>query len=477
MLLNPSESSSGVKRSLILAGGGMRVAYQAGVLRALEEAGFSYHHVDGTSGGTINTAMLFSGLSPVEMCQRWSTLNISDFVSMLPLVHYFKPHKLKAMGDADGIIEKVFPHLGLDLTKINRTQTSHATFNVCNHSTKQNLAIRNEDVTLSHLIAGISLPLFMPAVEIEGDLYTDSVWIKDANLMEAVKRGAEELWLVWCIGNSHDFKSNPFLQYVHMIELSANGGLLEEFNRILEINKRIQNGDSPYGQKRPIVLHVIKPPFPIPLDPDLYFGRINGQELVSMGYQHAQSYLSNRQVQGLEFNWRATSMSEPGTTIVFRQILTAKTNLYQKKLQIKMRAEAYQLNSADIDNQTISLFAEFSLEDFAANIPATAGVMKLRGMAEEDSGFEMQFNTQEPVRIIGKISSLSLWKMFLGLRVRVHVCLYKGDTKEIYDTALIKISIFTLMRIYAKMQIKECSGLLQSLNLKWQYIVRYLLSK
>ena len=35
MLLNPSADSHAAKRSLILAGGGMRVAYQAGVLRAL----------------------------------------------------------------------------------------------------------------------------------------------------------------------------------------------------------------------------------------------------------------------------------------------------------------------------------------------------------------------------------------------------------------------------------------------------------
>ena len=134
----------------------MRVAYQAGVLRALEEEGLGFSHVDGTSGGTMNTAMLFSGVSPVEMCERWSTLKTGDFVSFLPLAHYFRPHKLKAMGDADGIIEKVFPHLGIDLTKLNRTQAgSQATFNVCNHSTKQNLQITNENVTLPHLIAGI----------------------------------------------------------------------------------------------------------------------------------------------------------------------------------------------------------------------------------------------------------------------------------------------------------------------------------
>ena len=45
------DGNNAVRRSLVLAGGGMRVAYQAGALAALEEAGLRFHHADGTSGG------------------------------------------------------------------------------------------------------------------------------------------------------------------------------------------------------------------------------------------------------------------------------------------------------------------------------------------------------------------------------------------------------------------------------------------
>ena len=71
--LSAADPAASPRRSLILAGGGMRVAYQAGVLRALHEAGLSFFHADGTSGGTINLAMLLSGLSPEEMSERWRT--------------------------------------------------------------------------------------------------------------------------------------------------------------------------------------------------------------------------------------------------------------------------------------------------------------------------------------------------------------------------------------------------------------------
>ena len=84
----------------------MRVAYQAGVIRALLESGLTFAHADGTSGGTINLAMLFSGLSPVEMCDRWRTLDVHDFASFLPLDQYLRATDLMAMGDADGVINK-----------------------------------------------------------------------------------------------------------------------------------------------------------------------------------------------------------------------------------------------------------------------------------------------------------------------------------------------------------------------------------
>ena len=98
----------------------MRVAWQAGVLKALEEAGLTFFHGDGTSGGTMNLAMLFSGLSPDEMCRRWRSLDVKDFVSLLPLRDYLKGLHVPALGDADGIVDKVFPHLGIDPARSDR---------------------------------------------------------------------------------------------------------------------------------------------------------------------------------------------------------------------------------------------------------------------------------------------------------------------------------------------------------------------
>ena len=269
-----------LKRSLILAGGGVRLAYHAGVLEALEEEGLTFDHVDGTSGGIFGTAMLASGIEPGEAAVRWRNLKLKGFMSALPLKDYRSQHSLPAFGSAKGIREKIFPSLGIDIKKINANTTFEATFNVCNFSKKTIESIPNKDVTVDHLIAGMSLPIFMPAVKInDDDWYTDAVWIKDANLTEAVSRDAEEIWLVWCIGNTAEYLNGFFNQYVHMIEISANGGLFAEIDWLYQTNRERQNKGL-----QPIKLHIIKPEYPLPLDPDFFLGKITADTLINMGY-------------------------------------------------------------------------------------------------------------------------------------------------------------------------------------------------
>src|SRR3954454_3747798 len=310
----------GRRRSLILAGGGMRGAWQAGVLRALEEAGLAFAHADGTSGGTINLAMLLSGLSPSEMCERWRTLHVRDFVSPLPLRTYLRGPHLPALGDADGIVGKVFPHLGIEFERIRGARGITGTFNVCNHSAKTLESIEHQGIELELLVAGISLPMFMPAVRRNGSRYTHSVWIKDANLTGAVKRGAEELWIAWCIGNTPEYRDGPFNQYVHMIEQSANGVLFEEFDRIRALNDEIASGRSQYGQRRPIAAHVITPRYPLPLDPDFYLGRIDAGTLIAMGYRDARAYLAEMNPEsGVPLTPAATRMEQPELGVAWRE--------------------------------------------------------------------------------------------------------------------------------------------------------------
>jgi hypothetical protein len=277
----------------------MRVAYQAGVLRALADEQLCFVHADGTSGGTINLAMMLSGLSPDEMCERWKTLDPRRFFSMMPLEDYLRAGDLPALASAEGIIKHVFPHLGISIPAINEASGMDGTFNVCNFSLKQVETVPHQELCLDLLIAGISLPILMPAVSYKGSFYTDCVWIKDSNLMAAVERGAQEIWVVWCIANSPTYHPGMVRQYVHMIEMAANGALFAQLAQINAINERIRRGESVGGRNSPIIVHLIKPPYPLPLDPDYFLGRISGASLVQLGFEDAKQYLRTRPQNGL----------------------------------------------------------------------------------------------------------------------------------------------------------------------------------
>jgi len=370
----------------------MRVAWQAGVIRALLEEGLTFVHGDGTSGGTINLAMLLSGLSPDDMCARWRTLRVGDFVSLAPWADYLRAHDMPAWGDADGIVRKVFPHLGVDVDRIRAAQGMTGTFNVCDFRNKTAVAIPNDRVDMDVLVAGISLPIFMPPVASGDHLYLDAVWIRDSNCLEAVRRGADELWLVWCIGNTPTYRGGAFNQYVHMIELSAHGALFEEFDRIAEINQRISAGETVHGHTRPIVLHVIKPEYPLPLDPDLYFGRITTDTLVDMGYADASAYLRRRTPAGLPFLPETMSMSDTKLGVTFRETMAGGLTLGETDPaageQRGMRAGTILAMHATIEigdldrfmsdvDHTGRITAHIDYPPFGDDIPAQSGVFNL----------------------------------------------------------------------------------------------------
>jgi NTE family protein len=297
------------QRALVLAGGGIRVAWQAGVVQALDEAGLTFAHGDGTSGGIFTLGMLMSGVRPSELGRRWRTLRVRRFISFLPLRSYARlPTNWSAFGSADGIRTSVLPHLGVDLDAIRDCSGMTGTFNVADFDSKTCVAIPHDEIDLDRMIAGVSLPIFMPAVRSGGRTWTDAVWIQDANLLEAVRRGCTELWLVWCIGNTPLWGTGALEQYVHMIELSANSALFAELDQIADINARRATGEPVMGSTEPIVVHVVKPELPLPLDPDFVSGRISAEALVAMGYRDACRYLRTRSATGVPLDETATKM-------------------------------------------------------------------------------------------------------------------------------------------------------------------------
>jgi len=325
------EDDPGPRRSVVLSGGGVRVSYQVGALKALFDHGLTFRHMDGTSGGGLNLAMLLSGQRPAEILSRWASLESWDFLALRPLGDYVEKRHVTAVGSPRGVTEKVLPHLGIDMERVRAASGVDATFNLCDFSRKSNEEIPHTRMDRDLLVAGMSLPGVLPPLHRDGTYYLDSGFIQDANLMSGVRRGCEEIWLIWALGNAPDYRGGVLELYVQMLEMSAQGGLAFHLERIREVNRRIAIDDSPYGQRRPVRLHLIRPDHPLPLDSDLYLGKVDHATLITMGYRDARRYLETMSDEGLPLEPEITQMTPRKPGITFKEKMAGGFALGQRE--------------------------------------------------------------------------------------------------------------------------------------------------
>src|SRR5262245_59109623 len=249
------------KRSLILAGGGLKVAFQAGVLQVwLDEAGLTFDHADGASGGTFNLAMYCQGMNGKQIADNWRNYE--------PLVgvdaNFDGPgqfaHQLSYF-TMDNMRKRVFPKWGLDWNKI-RAGTRVGTFNLFNFSKKRLEVTPNSQMDEDKLVAAVSLPMWFPPVVINGDKYIDAVYITDANVEEAIRRGADEIWAIWTVSTRDEWRPGFVSQYFHIIETVADTNFFGIWNRIDKSNQDIAAGQ-PGEFGRTITLRLLQAEVPV----------------------------------------------------------------------------------------------------------------------------------------------------------------------------------------------------------------------
>lgn len=272
------------KRSLILAGGGLKVCYQAGVLQVwLDEAKLTFDHADGASGGTFNLAMYCQGMTGQQIADNWR--NLDPFLPVDINLSGIWPFS-RSLFNTDSLRTKVLPFWKIDWQKI-RQSPRLGTFNCFNFSKKQ-LEVKlqsemNEDLQVS----AVSLPMWFPPVKINGDTYFDSVYITDGNLEEAVKRGADEIWAIWTVSRKDEYRDGFVNEYFQIIEAVADTNFFTYWKRLEENNRRIANGETgEFG--RTIALNLIEAE--VPVHYLLNFSKDRMAEAVNQGVEDARAW-------------------------------------------------------------------------------------------------------------------------------------------------------------------------------------------
>jgi predicted acylesterase/phospholipase RssA len=230
------------KRSLMLAGGGLKIAFQAGVLQVwLDELGLHFDHADAVSAACFNLAMWAQGMSGTEIANNWRNFQPLSAIRLNcpPIPFIFRARSVFTLNAFRTIIFRRF--WGLDWSKI-RSSNREATFNVYNFSKHALQSITPSEMNEDYLIASASLPLWFPPVQIGGDTYIDAVFNTASNLEEAIRRGADELWVIWTTSSRGQWIDGFVGNFFGIFEATTNWQYGAMLARIDASNSKIKQG-------------------------------------------------------------------------------------------------------------------------------------------------------------------------------------------------------------------------------------------
>jgi len=307
----------GKRRALILAGGGVKVAFQAGVLQVwLDEAGLEFDLADGASGGCFNLAMWCQGMSGTEIADNWRELDPRAGVDF-NWSEYLKLFWAESLFTLDRYRDTVFPGWGLDFAKI-RTGGRDASFNVYNFTRHELVTVPAAEMTEDHLVAAVSLPMWFPPVEIGGELWIDSVFNTDANLEEAIRRGADELWVIWTVSRESEWHDGFVANYFQIIEAASNGLYHGVRKRIEASNRAIAEG-RPGEFGRHVEVHELAAE--VPLHYLINFSRDRSAEAVNRGVEAARAWCRERGIPIEEGPSYPSEIHRAHTRLSFRETM------------------------------------------------------------------------------------------------------------------------------------------------------------
>jgi predicted patatin/cPLA2 family phospholipase len=237
-----------VKRSLVLAGGGAKIGWASGVLQVImDEAQLRFDHIDATSGSVFNLGMLLSGKSATQVADAWANLSPREFLSFHPLGEYLTFWRLPSLLTQEAAVKRILPKWGIDPEKIRACEAVNghpvrATFNVLDFGTKRVKTIPHTQMDLDYFQAVDAVPGVVPPIAKDGTLYTDAMLLKDANLGEAIRQGAEKIWVIWTLEHRPEWCGGFWNHLGHIFETCAVGTLKRELDQIEEINRRVVAG-------------------------------------------------------------------------------------------------------------------------------------------------------------------------------------------------------------------------------------------
>ncbi|MEN8211395.1 MAG: patatin-like phospholipase family protein [Thermodesulfobacteriota bacterium] len=198
-----------MKRALVLAGGGARGSFQAGVWKYLVQIGWEPDIICGTSIGAINAAGIGSGMDVNTIIHLWTTYNRRRMyrLNLLQFAAYlFSKRAIKPLLDTKPL--KKILHDNLDFTALKKSKTK-IIITAVNMLTGHPEFFNQSQIQLEHILASSAMPLLFPWQEINGEPYWDGGVMVNTPIAPALDFGADEIIVVLLSPVSHKKLTQP----------------------------------------------------------------------------------------------------------------------------------------------------------------------------------------------------------------------------------------------------------------------------
>jgi len=288
-----------MSKVLVLAGGAVKGAYQAGVIRTLFESGFKPDAIYGISAGSLNASYLVNqfGLQAVEACpidyiqagkDLWDFWELrithpgSLFVpwSIFELGYTALVKKFKGLVDTSPLENLVKDSLQMRNLHASPIALKVGAVNIINGGIKY--VDPSVDSFFSYLMASCAVPILMPVVNIGGNLnqnYLDGGLRNVSPICKAIEDGATEIVSISC--HPEQIEGGNF----------DTGDLLALVDRVMDIAvNEILNADLQAAKMlnetkiNPVKITSIRPVQPLQIDMQ-NFNKFDIRRLLELGFQ------------------------------------------------------------------------------------------------------------------------------------------------------------------------------------------------
>lgn len=302
-----------MSKILVLAGGSVKGAFQAGVMKAIMERGYQPDAVYGVSAGSLNAAYFVNQLGsqaisgePISFVQ--AAQDLWDFweTRITCPLSLFKPLNIFQLGLSalrkkfKGLVDtNPLRNLIMDVLSIRNLHSSPVTLKIGAVNIIDGTIYyvdTSEEYFFDYLLASSAVPILMPVVKINQDTrrtFLDGGLRDVAPIKKAVNDGASQIVCISCHMDSIEggyFDSGDLLALVdRVMDIAVNEILNNDIREVMISNELLPkdcfNGNQGWEiGKSKIEIQSIRPPQPLNIDIQ-NFNKLDIRRMLELGYQ------------------------------------------------------------------------------------------------------------------------------------------------------------------------------------------------